>query len=832
MRKSVLLVPLFASVLIVSAQTRTEVTEFRLAGPYAINMPFSVDSIDVQGKKFDVNSMLSAVPLKSEGKAWKVDGGGRLPSLTDSRSVGVLTFYLNNTDYVKGKIEVKGPKHYKLYIDDKEVGSDLSLAPEHHSFAIRYMAEPNDTDSIKVCFDTTTPIIHHLTSNTQHPYMVHDMLDGRRVRNVSLSADGTLVCVSYQTTERGGSSRWEYELCNAKTGRLMSRPTRDVRWMPTTTAWLEEEKEQGVRVLYKVDPFSGARTLWAAGLPDGSYSVSPTEDYLIITAEEEGPKEDTGVFEVVEMDDRQPGWRKRNYLVYFNVRTGVSQRLTFGSKGERLNDISADGAKILFSTNYSRLAKRPTEVADYYLMDVQTHRVDTIVKCAGFLAGADLSPDGQQIMFLGSPEAFDRVGCQLPADKTPSMTENELFLYDIATRKVTPLTKDFDPSVGRCGWSKADGQIYFMAEDRDYVHLFTLNPKTGKIAQLPASGDEVQRLAIAEHAPVLAFIADKTLEPASAYVITVSGNTGKSGKTGIVLFDGRTALGDAELGTCEDWNFTNSSGDTVYGRLYLPKDFDATKKYPMIVYYYGGCSPVSRYFESRYPAQYYASLGYVVYIPQPSGCTGFGQEWASRHVNTAGGTPAADGTVPAGSPAGDIIEGTKRICEEHPFIDATKIGCMGASYGGFMTMYLQTVTDIFAAAVSHAGIANHTSYWGEGYWGYNYSEVSMANSYPWSHRQLYVDQSPLFRADKIHTPLLLLHGNADTNVPLIESLQMFTALKLLGRDVALVEVQGENHHILDYNKRIRWMQTQMAWFQKWLKDDPTWWDALYPKKNL
>jgi dipeptidyl aminopeptidase/acylaminoacyl peptidase len=157
---------------------------------------------------------------------------------------------------------------------------------------------------------------------------------------------------------------------------------------------------------------------------------------------------------------------------------------------------------------------------------------------------------------------------------------------------------------------------------------------------------------------------------------------------------------------------------------------------------------------------------------------------------------------------------------------------MGASYGGFMTQYLQTQTDIFAAAVSHAGIANHTSYWGEGYWGYNYSEVSMAESYPWSHRKLYVDQSPLFNADKIHTPLLLLHGTDDTNVPIIESLQMFTALKLLGREVALVEVKGENHHILDYRKREKWLATQMAWFQKWLKGDSSWWDALYPKKNL
>jgi len=233
------------------------------------------------------------------------------------------------------------------------------------------------------------------------------------------------------------------------------------------------------------------------------------------------------------------------------------------------------------------------------------------------------------------------------------------------------------------------------------------------------------------------------------------------------------------------------------------------------------------------------SLGYVAYIMEPSGATGFGQEWASRHVNTAGGkptvpaaSPAGKATVPGGTPAGDIIEGVKKLCEEKPFINKAKIGCMGASYGGFMTQYLQTVTDIFACAVSHAGIANHTSYWGQGYWGYNYSEVSMANSYPWSHRQLYVDQSPLFNADKIHTPLLLLHGTADTNVPIVESLQMFTALKLLGREVALVEVEGENHHVLDYAKKERWLATQMAWFQRWLKDDASWWDALYPTKKL
>ena len=824
-----------------SAAASTEVKEFNLAGPFAVTAPMAFDTVDVKGKAFDPQSLLTSLGHGAE--ATTTCTAGPLPSLKDSKSVGVLSFYVNNASFLKTKLNVKGPKNHKLFVDGAESGPDLKLAPEHHTIAIKYLAEPSDSDSIRVTFEA--PDIDY-TISKKHPYMGHDLFDGKRVRGVSLSADGKYLVVSYQTTGRDGHSRWDYELMTfsrkPKTDysawQLVRRLSHSVRWMPTSTAWLEEEKEQGIRTLYKVDPATGNRTRWASGMPDGSYTVSPTEDYIIINVEDEGPKEDPDVFEVLEMDDRQPNWRKRTYLVRHDVKTGVSQRITFSPRSQWLMDISADGKKLLVGSNYSRLEKRPTEVSDYYIMDAQTLKTDTILSCEGFLGGAEFSPDGSQLLVKGTPEAFNRIGCQLPDNVTPSMTENELFLYDLATKNVTPLTKDFNPSVEHVDWSDSDGLVYLSAEDRDYVRLYSLNPKTGNIAQLPIQGDYAYRFDKAAHSPDLAYLSYKTMEPASAYVMNFNKGSAyafayaiqekkpleaykEGSKKHALVFDGREALGDAELGTCEDWNYTNSKGDTVYGRLYLPKDFDATKKYPMIVYYYGGCSPVSRYFESPYAPQYWNSLGYVAYIPQPSGATGFGQEWASRHVNTAGQGPAED-----------IIEGVKKLCDEKPFINREKIGCMGASYGGFMTQYLQTQTDIFACAVSHAGIANHTSYWGEGYWGYNYSEVSMANSYPWSHRKLYVDQSPLFNADKIHTPLLLLHGNADTNVPLIESLQMFTALKLLGREVALVEVQGENHHIQDYKKREKWLATQMAWFQKWLKDDPSWWDALYPKKNL
>ncbi len=177
--------------------------------------------------------------------------------------------------------------------------------------------------------------------------------------------------------------------------------------------------------------------------------------------------------------------------------------------------------------------------------------------------------------------------------------------------------------------------------------------------------------------------------------------------------------------------------------------------------------------------------------------------------------------------ADELIESTKGFLAAHPFADAKRVGAIGASYGGFMTMLLLTRTDIYAAAISHAGISNITSYWGEGYWGYLYSAIATAESFPWNRRDIYVDQSPIFAADKVTTPLLLLHGDSDTNVPLGESWQFFTALKLLGKDVELIEVADQDHHILNPAKRKIWSSTILAYFDKELKDQPEWWEELY-----
>lgn len=387
---------------------------------------------------------------------------------------------------------------------------------------------------------------------------------------------------------------------------------------------------------------------------------------------------------------------------------------------------------------------------------------------------------------------------------------------DLADMAVTPLTRDFNPSVSSYTWNRADGRIWFTAEDRDSVNLFVADPKDGSINEVSLPEEMVSRIDFAADAPVAVWFGNSASNSDRLYWLDCR-------RLNTTLLDDLSArtLAKVTLGDCNAWTFTNSRGEELTCRYYLPPTFDASKQYPMIVNYYGGCSPTSRNFESRYPHHAYAALGYVVLIINPSGATGFGQDFSSRHVNTAGNGVAED-----------IIEGTKRFCSEHSFVNAKKVGCIGASYGGFMTQYLLTQTDIFAAGISHAGISDHTSYWGEGYWGYSYSEVSMAESYPWTRKDLYVDQSPLYNADKIHTPLLFVHGDADTNVPVGESIQMFTALKLLGRPTAMVLVKGQNHWITEYDKRLRWQNTIYAWFARWLQDDDAWWQNMYPDKEL
>lgn len=792
-----------------------KVNKFRYAGPYGTTLPYMLDTTDVQAKAFDAKSLLeNYISFEAVENAPFVES---VPASAEMHTLNLMGFSLQAEKYASVGIKVSGVENYHIYADGKKLsGGKADLIPGTHNFIIKYLALPGENIAPQIEVESAQEGAVSLREDGTRDYALTDVLHGTRFQGISLSPCGNFIITNYTTGLPEGKSSRSTTITELTTGKVSAPLGEGISWMPKSSLYWYTKSDAEGRDLIAVNPATGERKVLAHNIPDGYFTISPSEDYLIYSIEQKGPQERKEIYQVIEPDDRQPGWRNRSYLAKYDIATGVMQPLTFGYRNVWAADISQDGKKLLIMASHSRLTKRPTTLYSLYLMDVATLQTDTLVAGDGFINSAKFSPDGTAIAISGSPEALDGIGKNVKEGQTPSMYDYQLYIMGLSDRKITPVTKDFNPNVGSWEWNSYDGKIYFTAENTDLISLFRLNPANGKIEQIPVEEDNVKRFALASSAPVMVWYGQGASNSDRSYLMDL-----KKGKSVLMEDLSKEILDGIKLGDCRAWNFTNSKGDEINGRYYLPANFDPSKKYPLIVNYYGGCSPTERSFESRYPHHLYAAMGYVVYVVNPSGATGFGQEFSARHVNTAGN-----------GPADDIVEGTKQFCKEHSFVDASKIGCIGASYGGFTTQYLQTITDIFAAAISHAGISDHTSYWGEGYWGYSYSEVSMANSYPWSDTDLYVKQSPLYNAHKVNTPILFVHGDADTNVPVGESIQMYTALKLLGKETAMVLVKDQDHHILDYNKRILWQNTIFAWFAKWLQDDPTWWDAMYPPKTL
>lgn len=820
----------------ISASAETiEVKTLKYAGPYAVAQPWMADSVNIKGEAFDLKQLLDSplsFTLLNKGK--EVTAAQLLADKQDA--LHLASFCVSNTQRTKATIAVEGLEQYRLFVDGEQVEvngdkAETILTPSQHTVVIKYLTRKNassDKKSIKLTVTAANGAPLSVgDAAAKRAYNIYDVICAPNYPSVSISPNGKFIVVRKTWVDRKGNNHSISELRNSQTNRVMATFEENVKWMPSSnklyftqkasdSSIAGEEKQDGTLQLITINPLTMEREVLASHLPEGWFQFTPDEKTLIYTLYTEGRKKDAQVYDVKEPDDRQPGWRSRSYLAKFDLASGVLQPLTFGYHNVYLSDISADSRYLLIGKSEERLTKRPTTLNSYYRLNLNDMSVETLIEKGEFLNSAQFSPDGKSILVSASPEAFNGIGKNVEEGQTPSMIDTQLYLMTLSDKKVRPLTRDFNPNVQSVEWSKVDGNIYFTAEDKDCVHLFQLNPKSGKFTLLKTPEEYIKSFSLASSAAEMAFSGQSASNADRLYKM----NT-KALKSQLVDDLSARELKDVELGECKAWNFVNSRGDTLCCRYYLPPHFDAAKKYPMIVNYYGGCSPTSRMFQSRYPHHVYAAMGYVVLVVNPSGATGFGQKFSARHVDTAG-----EGV------AEDIISSTQAFCDEHAFVNRKKIGCIGASYGGFMTQYLQTKTDLFAAAISHAGISDHTSYWGEGYWGYSYSEVSMANEYPWTNKHLFVDQSPLYNADKIHTPLLFVHGTADNNVPVGESIQLYTALKLLGRPTAMVLVDGQDHHIIDYENRLKWQNTIFAWFAKWLQDDASWWTEMYGDEKM
>lgn len=824
-----------------------------LAGsaPVRITVPAIPDSVMGADNPFDKTKLLSSMPALTPLSAQAEmadyttmvpDTAGNYvlasPEAPNQVTLQRLATRIRPEGFFKGKLKINSTAAVKAYVDGKEVLSkasfdtvpspaegDFSLEPGRDAIVeIRALADTTASTpliSFEIEPDENSKEVTLLQNPSQSTFFnINTIAEGKRLADVALSPDGAYLLLTYSYSANSIDTKYSYSLIDTAARRIVAENLpAGCEWIQGADARLQYPRGNGDGTfdIVTIDIPSLRQSVLAPSVPDDAkeYILSPKCDYIIYYSRQEGEKDNTGVMHrVLSPDDRQPGNRDRHYICLMRLDDRIARPLTFGGNSTSITDISSDGSKILYAASRETPEVFPFYDTKLMQLDVNTLVTDTIRGIDSSFRDALYSPDDRRLFIMAGPNAFGGIGRNAGNHEWANDFDIQGYLLDIATGDVKPLTRDFNPSLMNAVWNDGDGLIYVQGEDGFDANLFTINPADGKIRKLPTEVDYTTRFSVANNkANWLAYTGMSYTYMGRGYLMNP-----RSGKNFLIDDPMKPVLESMEFGKWEPWTFTAPDGTFVDGTMTLPPGFDPNKKYPLIVYYYGGTSPSSHVNHHPYTPQIFASRGYVVYVLNPSGTTGYGQEFSARHVN-AWGDRTAD----------EIIYGVHTFCEEHPFVDASKIGCLGASYGGFMTQLLQTKTDIFAAAVSHAGISDITSYWGEGYWGYSYNSVAAARSYPWNNPKLFTDNSPLFHADKIHTPLLLLHGTVDTNVPIGESIQLYNALKILGRDVEFITVEGANHVVVDFEKRKEWHATIMAWFEKWLKGDSRWWDSIYNK---
>lgn len=715
----------------------------------------------------------------------------------------------------KGSVKLEQGTHVVLIetIYDPERGAPWGVGAQLS------IAKP-DAGALPAVTDSTDPA---------RAMSLSDVLDAPQLTSVAMSPDGTLVAAGLSRVVAGSDDLESWiELRAASDGALV-RAWRggvgmgQVAWSPegkklsyaardrreggkeSTTVWLADLDSGAVTpVVERVENFTGYR--WA---PDGASLV-----YAVLSKPDPDKR---GVKLRENLLDRQAGWRDRSFLYQVAVTGGATRRLTSGGLATSASGFSPDGKRLLVMREVEDVSARPYSRKELWELDLST-LYGKKLRDSWWIADAQYAPDGRRVLILSGPSEFGDIGRNVPEGMTPNESDGELYVLDTGTGEAAALSREFDPSIQAATWSRFNDTIYVKAAVKSGVALFRYDSATKRFAPLPAGGEVVQELAFADEAAAAACVASGPWSPETLWAVDLGG--GPARKLDTPAASEFAAIRKGEIAPAA---YSGKDGTTIDGDVYLPPGFDAgaAARYPAIVYYYGGTLPVTRDFGGRYPKEWWASRGYVVYVPQPSGATGYGQAVSAMHVNDWGQVAAEQ-----------IIDGTRAFLAAYPAVDAKRVGCIGASYGGFMTMRLVTKTDLYAAAVSHAGISNLASYWGEGNWGYSYGALASAGSFPWNREDLYVEHSPIFHADKVKTPLLMTHGAADTNVPVGESESFYTALKLLGRPVELLTVDAQDHHILDHAKRMVWSRSIVAWFDKWLKRQPAWWDDLYPKTQV
>ncbi|MEM9987072.1 MAG: prolyl oligopeptidase family serine peptidase, partial [Bacteroidota bacterium] len=268
---------------------------------------------------------------------------------------------------------------------------------------------------------------------------------------------------------------------------------------------------------------------------------------------------------------------------------------------------------------------------------------------------------------------------------------------------------------------------------------------------------------------------------------------------------------DYRWGTVEMISWEAFDGRDFDGLLYKPDDFDPSKKYPVLIYFYEKTSNRLHSYSTPAPSRsiiypsWYNSNGYVVFMPDIAYDTG----------------------EPGPDAYNSVVSGAEALIARYPWVDADNIGIQGQSWGGYQVAYLVTRTNMFKAAMAGAPVSNMTSAYGGIRWGSGRSRMfqyertqSRLGTTLWENRTRYIENSPLFYADRVETPLLMMHNDDDGAVPWYQGIEYFVALRRLQRPVWMLVYNGEAHNLRQWPNRIDLSIRMSQFFDHYLKGEP------------